>query len=711
MATVKATSTLDRIKKMQADRGRVKVTNITSDTVDVPATLIDKRSYDFVKNTGEKVAINRAELLLGDVTELLPAGHPSLKGTVMPDGTPVLALARVELGNAEEGKSPKLWFRISKTSKFDEQLKSWQTLVPPLKDYPDTHVCLEGNSLLSVKIAAPLSGIATSTPVHVTLSALKWLPPFPESGKPLPDPSTYPTEVGLRIMAESVKSISMPNAPLMFKAFLNFPRMCRFPVPSYEELKVLDDIKYIGDKTYGKRTVTIPFLPTEETALKMAAAEVGCLSQLQLPDNHDNPNANPFAIMSVKKGRIMRCAKLEFICDQWKQAGGSTETFMAKTTFWEDEVAAYGITNTGIWQDLAPVVVAHTPMFIQGVVDYEDSEKCSLNKLSENPVPGKPQFMLTLRGGKPMMDFADAIMKVYGIPVSPMWCRLMTTRSSANGSYPADFIWSPNDKNPYNASDDSEITVVNELPTSAAIDGLFTNVSADIKFFAVCDKQVDDYTMDILRELRELQDSNEYVGPLGEMLLHKNWNPGQPANWSKLVWGEHQPNNRMGWSKDDWDIVGTIPPTHPVVTKHVAKFRTKDGFYIFAIDTSIYSQKLSDAKSASVLVGNVDSHAILSAPLKKIECNGAGAHQEQQQSQQQLPIVSSPRPTSAAVTQQQQQQLTETPKTEGPRVEELLMAPVSRKRGLETESEEESDQEAKKARRKLDFSSSIHSEY
>lgn len=566
---------LNRLKRKQEARPVTQIKSINSDTVELEAVLraTDQREFD------GKVS-NYAELLVLDPTSLIDDDDDILKKGVDKEGKETPAVVVIDRA------AKKLGVRISKTSKYDENLAAWQKYNVNLKDLEATYYEVQGPTTMRVKVVAMPPNLQPNTTVRVALSALKWLLDPPAPGQPA---GKIPMEPGLSVKAESLQRTGEANSPMLFAAHVEKPEMCNLPIKSYEEMKKLDKITTIVKYTQGSHSITLPYLPNEQFADVMAEQEVGCVARLNLAVEE-----GAMVIHSIKKDRKMRLAKLHFTVDQWtSQAAleaGNTQQLELTVTLWEKELQLFGINNPYVWQTVGRAMIKQTPMFITGVVDYEESEKCQINKLTATE--GGPAFMIALRPAAPICDIAGSIGSIYGIPVSRAWVKRVACPAKKGGVNHRDFTFDANIDNTaniYNKSDESTIVVLNEMDSVRDRQMLVEDADTNWLFYAVVAHEMTERDEEILAQLRVMQQDGKGDKPLGEMLTDPTWNPTRPEKWCETM----------------WDGTLTLDPAHPALVEKAGPMRTSMNapFYIYAINADLYAEKAHDAQARRLLIG------------------------------------------------------------------------------------------------------------
>lgn len=550
------------------------VSRVTSTTVDFRAIIIDSYSYTYGSDTVKKV-----NLLVQDATALYTGSEDIFQSKVGKNGEQRPAEIQIDKVGRE------IMLPIGKSAAFPDTLKEWAEKDVFLADcgthYRFTSPC---NIDARLSLTSPVSTDATEihSLVDVSVSVFAYLP----STKPDPkDPKKeirIPESVGMSFRVHSIKKISSGNSARLFHLFAKTPSMYRMPVPSYSEIKQLDvDIRNAGKegkqkKMVGAMLVTVPCLlgieALEEEILKMPSGTVGTIVPVAQTSKSSFGHTK-------KDDNVMQIAELLLNLYQWNAAG---ETFRDVVSFrlWEDALRIYGCGDTGPWANgLGQALVTQTPAFFVGNIDHSDSDALMRAKTDDSI-----RSEISMVAKSPIVDLPGSIASRIGIPVSARWVETMALLRPRQGPNSAPsphqlFTFAPPatyEQNLYNKNPNSCMFVINEQKPVEREDVL--KDKANFNFFVVTTRIFNDADFEVLEQLRELQRSPSYKGPLGEMLVWRNWNAAKPNEWKTFMY------------KDSKDVECTIPENHPVLVGKVSSMAPNDTHYIYAVNPARYNQ-------------------------------------------------------------------------------------------------------------------------
>jgi len=550
----------DRAAAIEARRlGSVMVTKVdrvSSITVEVDAIVMGSHAY-----VSGSASTQYVTLLVIDPTSVY-------------NGDEVIFLPPSEISINKEKKT--LALPISTSKNIDESRAKWAekgVIVPPCQSHYNLSDCF----LIYAKVATPSP---VELPIHsgfrVTISAFGYLLE-PENEKRNAQ-SAPPTSVGITLRAHVMKQTTESNSPLLHKIFLDNPHLMKLPIPSFDEIKKTD---ITITKNDGKHTVigtTMFWIPMlcgiEELEQRIGVLDKGTSSLLGFP----NP---PVLAYKKKDGVEVQVADVILSLIQWN--GDKMYDDLVIFRLWTEALQLYGVTEKGPWgMGLGEAMMKQTPAIFNGKINHTDSE--AYMRANTNESIGS---ILSLDAQQPIMDVPWAIMNVYGIPVTKQYAAHMSLVIRRQGPkaepHPMFTIAQPTSfkENMYNTSSEPIMLVLNELDPNAR-PNVFKDEENDWQFFAVSNKLMMDTDKTLLKELRKLQNDNQYTGALGEMLLFKNWNYNDILKWKTTIYGVA--------CNDDHTKVSS---QHPVIHNKAGAMTTNEFFYIFAVSRVRYSAAIS----------------------------------------------------------------------------------------------------------------------
>lgn len=534
----------------------------------------------------------KISLLIVDATKCYTGTEEELSPSKGKNGETVPALIKFDK------KTRSVWLPVGKASNFQETFEKWRAKGVELADV-EPYFEFKSPSRFEAKLdlTSPGEPPAIHEPVEVTISVFAYLPPAEIDSKNPGSEVRVPSAVGLSLRVHVLKKKGPSNSPLLFNVIAFKPSLIGLPVLSYPELKKIDvelhnkskDSKSKDSKPslIGSLIITIPCLcgvtSFEEKILELEDGTLGTLEFLVSGDKV------PWRY-TKKDGENVTIADLVLTLTQWR--GKKTERHVVTMRLWSENIEIFGCAEINNWtMGIGEAIMKQTPTFYSGKIMHTDSDEMMRAKNDDTVAS-----VMALHALQPVADLPGSISGLFGVPVSAKFAAHMVLFQKRNGPsapatpHPLCTFAQPSTfkENLYNNQSGSMMLVLNELEPSARA-AVFQDEESKYLFFAVVAKKImNDSDRETLKELRALQEREDYSGPLGEMLTWPNWNPSDPSKWKTAIYG-----------KDASEPHCVVPADHPVVVAKQGTFATNPYFYLYAISTTRYNAALSMAQASN----------------------------------------------------------------------------------------------------------------
>jgi hypothetical protein len=478
---------------------------------------------------------------------------------------------------------------IGTSKSLDEARQKWLEKGVVVAPCP-THYHITKNFMFQVKIATTS---ASELPIHqglrATISAFGYL--LGPDDEKRDENAGVPSAPGVSLRLHLSKPTSESNSPLLMSIYIQNPALMNLPVPTFQEARVLDtklkDKSKAGNSAsyVGSLTLSIPMLcQIEELELHIASLDKGTLARIDFQQS----DKSPFVHKKVDNTQLL-IGDIILTLDQWN--GEQNYTDVVTFRLWREGLKLFGVSATSPWQNgLGEAMMRQTPTIYTGNINHTDSEAYMRAKTDDNI-----RSIIALNPLPPIMDVPFAIMNYYGIPVTKEFAREMSVCRPRPHSpqkaapHPLFTIVEQSlfKENFYNSQDNPVMVVLNEMEYNAR--NYVFEGSTDWKFFVVVgNKIMMESDKALLQQLRELRDSPNYKGPLGEMLAFKQWNASAASKWRDVIYGATVK-----------EAYATVPPDHPVIKANCNAMANNDYFYIFAISPSRYKAAVTKKQSVN----------------------------------------------------------------------------------------------------------------
>lgn len=482
------------------------------------------------------------------------------------------------------------------------RLEKWRSRGFALPDFAQ-YYDFKGPCVVDFKV--DVEGVVPTVELHesyiVSISVFGYLPPTDPDPKKPNQKLRDPEGVGYSISVHTLKRIGEANSPLLTGVLLENPQFVGMPIKTLAEVKAVDTTRNIGKdgKTdiVGSVVVTVPYLcgiqALEEPFLLL---ENGSLATLEL---QSKAGANPLECQ--KKGNaVARIADLVFTIKQWR--GDHFSCNVATTRLWDEATAIFGVAHHANWVNgLGEAFLKQTPAFYSGVISHTDSDQMTAANTNEEITS-----FLSIRAKQPIADVPGSVSGIFGVPVSLHYVKHVSLpMKRANSSVPVthlSFTFADEtlfDSNAVNTSSSEVLFVLNELEVVKR-KAIFDDKEAGFLYFAVVGgKLMTEVDHELLQKLRVLQQTPDYAGPLGEMLLWANFNPSDPNKWKNYIYGPTASEPAC-----------IIPPSHPVIVDRKGALAQKEQavVYLYAFSTVRYAKAMEKKNAVVPGVGAKRDH-------------------------------------------------------------------------------------------------------
>jgi len=505
-----------------------------------------------------------------------------------------LASGKIQPPQALINKSKStLSIAVSTARDAQERLEKWRSRGFALADFAQYHE-FKGPCVVDFKV--DVEGVVPTVELHesyiVSISVFGYLPPTDPDPKKPNQKIRDPEGVGYSICVHTLKRIGAANSPLLARVFLENPQFVGMPIKTLAEIKAIDTARNVGKDgkvdIVGSVVVTIPNLcgipALEEPFLLL---EDGSLATLEL---QSKAGANP--LECAKKGNaVARIADLVFTIKQWR--GDHFSCNVATTRLWDEATAIFGVAHHANWVNgLGEAFLKQTPAFYSGTISHTDSDQMTAANTNEEITS-----FLSLRAKQPIADVPGSVAGIFGVPVSLHYVKHVSLpMKRPNSSAPVthmSFTFADETlfvSNAINTSSSEVLFVLNELDVVKR-KAILEDKEAGFLYYAVVgNKLMTEVDHELLQKLRQLQQTPDYVGPLGEMLLWANFNSNDPTKWKNYIYGPTASEPAC-----------IVPPSHPVIVDRKGALAPKDPavVYLYAFSTVRYA-KAMEKKNAVV---------------------------------------------------------------------------------------------------------------
>lgn len=538
-----------------------KVDRVSSVTVEVDAIVMGSHSFVSGATTTQYVA-----LLIIDPTSVYNGDEPIFQPP-----------SNVKINKAKKT----LAIPLASSKYMDATRAEWAAMGVDVPPCPSHHILTDCCQFVA-KIATPTP---VDTPLHsgfrVQLSSFGYL--LGANDEKRPANSSPPKSIGVTMRAHVMQQTTEPNSPLLFKIFIENPQLMKLPVPSFDEIRLLDTEVKNTSKSADKQTMigsTLIWIPmlcgVKELECHISALEKGTSSAVGFP--------SPAVFTYQKKdGVTVQVCDIILSLIQWN--GDTMYDDLVLFRLWTESLQLFGVTAQGPWgMGLGEAMIKQTPTIYNGYVNHTDSEAYQRANTNE-----AIRSIISLNALQPIMDVPWAIMNIYGIPVTKQFAQHMSVLTKRLGpkpeAHPMFTVASPSSykENTYNTSAEPMMLVLNELDPNARPSVFKDEENLDWAYFAVVgNKIMMDADKELLQQLRDLQNDKTYAGALGEMLTFKNWNCNDVTKWKTVIYGV---SCNEEYTK--------VSPQHPVLVNKATAMATNDFFYIFAISRTRYNAAMT----------------------------------------------------------------------------------------------------------------------
>ena len=572
------------------------VSRVSSITFNCQAIIMGSHTYTF-----ESTPTTKVNLLIIDPTQCYTGAEDVFQPKTDKNGNLLPPLLRMN-------KAAKtLVLPVSKSDKHADNLAAWAKKNKIFVDCPDT-MEFKGPQWLDVKWQGTGTPVfELHAPVAVTISVFGYIvSPDPDPKKPNAVIKT-PDGVGVSVRIHTVKKLGPPNSPLLASIFVNTPTLTGQPVKSLAEMVRVDkELKNAGKNgkidMVGSVPVVVPSLcGIEDLENHVYELPAGSLATVAFQATQKLAYKHV-----MKDGNELRIADLIFTLKRWN-ADESRENHVIDLRLWEDALAIYGCNEMGAWGlGMAKALVLQTPTFFVGFCKHTESD----DKFKANTRDDINSIM-TLEAKQPVADLPGSIANIYGIPVSARFAQhLALPQKRQAGQTQASYhpmLWivpaETGKENMYNNTADPLMIVLNEYDPQQRR-AVFEDHEAKFVFFAVMgNKLMGSRDLGFLEKLRKMQQNAAYKGPLGEMLLWKDWNIDEPHKWRTAVY--------PGVTAD---VETTIAADHPVLTEKFNTFSDGSAFYLYAISVERYNAALAPSARSILSIEGKPSAAAAAVP-------------------------------------------------------------------------------------------------